>query len=332
MALAGAQLLCAKAACEEDAINTAEAYGPLNGLAGTEIESVTVGVDCDGTTYNNHDTITVRTRRTKASFIAYIVGVDEANIKACATARKYAVGGFTGVVPFGMEEQCLGAATPGTTYTLKYDSDTGSSANCDAGKGNFGALAVDTSGAGSGCGSFSNSEEKKFKEALCFGASRGLCAIGVTGCLGQADNDSCTSTKPSATQSYTETGNMTGSIKEGIEYRFTNTSSLCNEWSEVAKADGTLKTDCNPWIPGGPESNRVIMIPIVTGLWGTGGAHVVNIVGFAVFFLEEFNASNCSGSNCDIKGRFLYTQMSSAGSGVGQLDPDSLVTVAKMVK
>ncbi|MPZ48487.1 MAG: hypothetical protein GEU75_04100 [Dehalococcoidia bacterium] len=333
MAIAGAQMLCGEVSCDTTAITVANSYASKNDLSVSEVVSVAAGVNCAGGTTTNHDWITVRVRRDQEAFLSKILGITDAKIVACATAGKYALGGFEGIVPFGIEDDCLGTGTFGATYTLKYDSDTGdtTASECDGGRGNFGALAVDTSGAGSGCSGGGSGDELKFKQALCFGANREVCAEASTDCIGQADDDSCGGSVATDSQSCTETGNMTGPIKEGLGYRVAGTSSLCNEWSEVTYAGGGLTYECNPWIADGPTSMRVIMIPIVDGLWDEGGRHVVDIVGFAIFFIETFDASNCKGSDCDIEGRFIKTQMSTGATGTGELGADSLITFAKLI-
>jgi Flp pilus assembly protein TadG len=332
MALAGAQELCAKAECDPDAVSLATEYAPLNDITNAEIMSVVVGVDCDGITNTNHDRITVRTRRTVSTFLANIVGVIDAEIDTCATARKAEVAGGTGIVPFGIEDECLGEGEFGEPYDLKYDSDPDSTfEGCDKFGGNFGLLSIDTSGAGSGCGDPPDSiEELKLKQAICFGANRFLCAQEATECTGMADDDTCAGDHADDDESCTEPGNTTSAIKEGIGYRMDNTSEDCDEWEEVTFPGGGLRPECNPWL--NEASKRVIMIPVVDGLFeGSGGTKIIDILKFAVFFLEDFEEKDCKGSDCDIVGRFIVTSLSASYEGLTDLEEDSSLTVVTLI-
>ena len=332
MALAGAQKLCAEVTCDADAVTLATSYASLNDLKNTEVQSVVVGTACDGSTSTNHDMITVRAKRHVPTFIAKIVGIVGTDIDTCATARKAAIAGGTGIVPFGIEDTCLGVGEFGADYDLKYDSDPDSTVpGCDKYGGNFGLLAIDTSGAGPGCGTPPDTTtELKLKQAICFGANRFLCAHDATDCVGQADDNTCTAGQKAADdQSCTEPGNTTSAIKEGLSYRMTNTSAACDTWEEVTFPDGGLRPACNPWL--NENSKRVIMIPVVHGLFlGSGGTKLVQIVDFAVFFLEDFNSKNCKGSDCDVVGRFIQTSLSASYEGLTELSPDSSLTVVTL--
>jgi hypothetical protein len=332
MALAGAQKLCAESTCDADAITLATSYASLNDVSNAEITSVVVGTACDGSISTNHDLITVRTQRTVPTFLAKLVGVVDADIDTCATARKAAVAGGTGIVPFGIEDDCLGLGEFGVSYDLKYDSDPDSTfEGCDKFGGNYGLLSIDTSGAGPGCGGAPDTaEELKLKQAICFGANRFLCAQEATECTGIADDDSCSGDHATDDESCTEPGNTLSAIKEGLSYRFDNTSTECDTWAEVTFEDGGLRPQCNPWL--NPESNRVIMIPIVDGLFeGSGGTKIVRIMGFAVFFLDNFVAGDCKGSDCDVTGLFIATSLTASYEGLTELDPNSSLTVVTLV-
>jgi hypothetical protein len=334
MALAGAQELCAKAECEADAEDLAKDYGALNGVDPAEIIDIDLDFTCDGTAVSNHDRITVRTERTITTFLAQLAGITDATIETCATARKAEVAGGTGIVPFGIEDECLGAGDFGEPYDLKYDSDPDSThEGCDKFGGNYGLLSIDTSGAGSNCGGAPDtSEELKLKQAICFGANRFLCAqdADAPDCVGVADDDSCASDYPADDESCTEPGNTTSAIKEGIGYRMDNTSDDCDEWTEVTFPGGGIRPECNPWL--NEASKRVIMIPVVDGLFeGSGGTKVIDIVRFAIFFLEDFEEKDCKGSDCDIVGRFIETSLTATYQGLDDLEEDSFLTVVVLV-
>ena len=334
MALGGAQKLCGTATCSTTAISWANDLRGPNDVTSAEA-AARVSTDCDGNPIEDNDKITATATRNNSSFLAQIVGFTGADIYACATAGKFALGGAAGLVPFGIEEQCLGNADVGESYTLKFDSDTEvANGLCDSGKGNYAALGIDASGAGPGCSSGAGTDDElQFKRAICFGANRGICAVSVISCNGEADDDNCASAPVPAYQICTEPGNMTGPIKDGVSFRMSNTSTQCDTWEEVVDADtDSLLPICDPWVPGGPSSLRVIMIPVVTGLWGDGGTHKVTVVSFAVFFLETFVEKDCKGSDCDIRGRFIKTTMHTGGLGYAELDEDSAVTVIKLIQ
>jgi hypothetical protein len=332
MALAGAQELCAKAECDDEAEAIAWDFSDVNDLANTEVDYVGVGTSCEGYTSSNHDILTVRTERTVSTFLAHIAGIVEEDISACATAKKSEVAGGTGIVPFGIEDECLGAGEFGEPYDLKYDSDPDSVfEGCDKFGGNFGLLSIDTSGAGSGCGSPPDTlEELKLKQAICFGANRFLCAQEATECTGVADDDSCASDYAEDDESCTEPGNTTSAIKEGIGYRMSTNDPNCDTWEQVTYPGGGLRPGCNPWL--NENSKRVIMIPVVDGLFeGSGGTKIVAIVKFAVFFLQDFDPGNCKGSDCDIVGKFIVTSLTSSYEGLTDLEEDSSLTVVTLV-
>jgi hypothetical protein len=346
MALAGAQELCAKSECDDEAEDIAWSYGPQNDVANSEVDYVGVGTRCDGTTSSNHDVLTVKTERTVSTFLAHLAGIVDQDIEACATARKAAIAGGTGVVPFGIEDDCIAGAEFGEDYTIKYDAgpDVPDPSNpaCDSNNGNFGLLGIDTGGAGSGCGDPPDTlEELKLKRAICFGASRFLCAQDASECTGEADDEPCGSEGiPTDEESCTQTGNVS-SIKEAIDWRIDNTSEDCDTWEDVTfegdptavpPTKGGLDPVCNPWL--NEESKRVIMIPIVDGLFVANGSDMIDIVGFALFFLDGLD--DCSGGgpgggNCAIVGKFIATSLSASYEGLDDLDEESSLTVVILV-
>jgi hypothetical protein len=244
------------------------------------------------------------------------------------------VAGGTGVVPFGIEDDCIADAEFGETYTIKYNADPDASDElCSQYGGNFGLLGIDTGGAGSGCGDPPDTlEELKLKEAICFGSSRFLCAQGATDCEGEYDDENCGFFGvPTDEESCTETGNVSA-IKEAINWRLDNTSEDCDTWEEVTFEGGGLTPACNPWL--NDESKRVIMIPVVDGLFeGSPGLKKIDLVRFAVFFLEGL--ADCSGGpssgNCEVTGRFVTTTMTASYEGLTDLEEDSSLTVVTLV-
>jgi hypothetical protein len=289
MALAGALDLCGTSACETTAGTAADTKGPENGLTSGDW-TVTFGVDCGGTASNLHDLITVRASRNQPSILARIIGVTDADIATCATARKYALGGSDGVRPFALEDDCIAAITYGSEVILKYDSDT--TRVCDSTNGNYAAVAID----GSGASTYRETIKYGSDDYLCADTTPGCCTHEMSGCIGRYNID-------------TETGNMTGPTREGIQYLYTNTPSNCDTWDEVTTDDGDIETACTPWKEGySAVGTRIIIIPVVDGLWDSGGRHTVRIKRFALVFLEGFDGS-CTGNDCDIRARFIKTTL-----------------------
>jgi hypothetical protein len=322
MALAGAQEIPDQGLANSNALE----WGTKNGVQQGEVVGVDFGTTCSGASEPN--TVTVRLQREQPTYLARVLGITSGTIRACATAGRFSLGGGTGAVPWGLENDCFVDATFGQTYTLKYDSQA-SSGDCDSQGGNFGAMAVDEFGAGPNCTSIPGpDEERKYRSAICFGAIRDLCSVTATGCQGEAGDD-CSGQPVADYELCTETGNMTGPTRDGVEYRMSHTSDACDEWNDVV-LDGGLNPDCNPWAFGGPkyDSQRVILVPIVDGLWSEGGRHKVTIVDFAVFFLEY--PPQCTGNDCEIKGRFIQTGLS--GFERAPFDPNSSVTTVALIE
>jgi len=134
----------------------------------------------------------------------------------------------------------------GQRYTLKYDPN-------DANNGNFGALALGGTGAAN------------YRNNLKYGY-QGTLAVGMS--------------VP------TETGNMSGPTKEGIQYRLSldaGNIACCNYQ--------TVNKNCH----------RVMYLPVIDSL-DISGRNEVTIVGFAAFYLEDVSGN---GNESIVEGRFL---------------------------
>jgi len=323
MALAGAQAIPNQGLAESGARDS----GITNGVQQGEVVSIGFGTTCSGA--NEPNTITVRLQRSQPTFLARVLGITSGTLNACATAGRFSLGGGSGAVPWALEDSCLTQATFGQTYTLKYDSQA-TGADCDSQGGNFGAMAVDEFGAGPNCTTIPGpDEERKYRRAICFGASRDLCSTTSTDCVGQAGDD-CSGSPVADYELCTETGNMTGPTQDGVQYRKSHTSAECDTWEEVTYPTGGLRDECNPWLPGSPAvgSQSVILVAIVDGLWDSSGRHKVTIVDFAVFFLEY--PPECTGNACDITGRFVQTGL--GGVYKAPLNPNDSVTTVALVE
>jgi hypothetical protein len=324
MALAGAREIPNQGLANSKALE----WGTSNGVnLDEEVVSIGFGTTCSGLSEPN--TITVRLERSQPTFLARVLGITSSTLHACATAGRFSLGGGIGAVPWGLEDTCFAGATFGQTYTLKYDSQA-TSATCDSHGGNFAAMGVDEFGAGPNCTSIPGpDEERKYRRAICFGAIRDLCTVSATDCVGEAGDD-CAHSSVADHELCTETGNLTGPTKDGVEYRISHTSTACDTWEEVTYPEGGLRDRCNPWLAGDPatDSQRVVMVPIVHGIWSEGGEHKVTIVDFAIFFLEA--PPQCTGNKCDIKGYFIQSGIS--GVGRATLDPNSSVTTVAIIE
>jgi hypothetical protein len=292
MALAGAQMLNGTQTGANNGMQKARDYAPLNSVAAGEIVSVVYTQDCDGNAVSGFNRITVRLQRNKTSFLAQLVGVADADIGVCATAGKLAISGFGatssngGVRPFGLEEQCISTVGYGTRITLKFDSGV-ESRTCNASQGNYGALRIDGSGG--------STYETTIKD----GSKAPICA--------QRDPN-CTNFS-----FITETGNTIGPTKNGIKYILDNTPTACNTWEKVVSWDSStsqaiINPACDPWSSTYTGiSSRLLVIPVVSGMWTSGGTNPVIVKSFAIVFLEGFAGGEnaCTGNNCDIHARFI---------------------------
>ena len=210
-------------------------------------------------------------------------------------------GGSNGLMPWSVLEEAKDLANPGDPVVLKYDSNNVLS-------GNFGALRIDGNGA------------NVYRNTIKFGSENGLCADGVPDC----DDPSIVQTEP---------GNMTGATRQATDYRINNTSLACDTWTEVViqNADGThsIRPECNPFTAGGNEDSlRIIIIPVIDSLCN--GACYVTVVEFALFYLDGYGDGGCSGSDCEITGRFIKSN-TNYGALMGVYDPDTFAHFVRLV-
>ena len=321
MALAGAQEIPNQGLAN----SKARVWGTNNDvdLSG-ELVGIEFNTTCSGAAQPN--VITVRLRRDQPTYLARVLGITEGTMHACATAGRFSVDRFMYAAPWGIEDNCIwgpdgqvGGSDDillGESITLKYDADN-TGADCDANTGNFGALAIDDTGAGSPCGSDPGPGTlRKYGEAICWGA---------TSYLGVGDLVS------------TETGNIVSRTRDSIEYLFDNVNEACDTWDEVmVEVDGTptLKPQCNPMSTSYVGGASIVkLIPVLNGLWDMpGGSAPVPIVDFVFVVLEPPPPGNwCTGNSCDIVARFVERASIPAGSK-GPLDPESLITTVALVE
>ncbi|HEY7465475.1 MAG TPA: Tad domain-containing protein [Dehalococcoidia bacterium] len=333
MALAGAQLLCGSGTCQTEVEDLARSYGPKNSIQNVEIEFVRTSSDCGGNPnpigLQPHQYVAVEVKRTQPTFLASVLGITNTEIRACAVAAKYGLGGTPGVRPFALEQKCIdGTVGPlivyGDVVTLKFDTE--GKGTCATSQGNFASLAID----GTGASVYQTTIEKGSTSPLCTDTTPGCCpTAGATGCIGTYG----------VYKVDTETGNIISANRDGIQYLLDHTPTSCDTWDEV-QVNGNITPDCAPWTPGyvGGTNTRILIVPIVTGLWDSGGNNTVTIKRFAVVFLEGWDTKNgkCTGSSCDIQARFIESIVSLPNATLvpftctSGICPD--LTVAKIVQ
>jgi Flp pilus assembly protein TadG len=95
MALAGSRELPSTSSAD----TLARQWGTNNTVTAAEVQSITFGTTCSGTAVQ--DTITVRLQRPQTTFLAKVVGINSATLKACATARAGSAAAGSELLPFG---------------------------------------------------------------------------------------------------------------------------------------------------------------------------------------------------------------------------------------
>jgi hypothetical protein len=254
---------------------------------------------------NPNPKVRVILNRPHSFVFARILGFDDKDVGAIAAAVKTSPGGLGGLVPWGVLEATKDASQVGDLTTLKYDSNNVSN-------GNFGAVRLDGSGS------------SVYGETIEMGSDSIICAKDVDGCLEtspQCDDYLCS----------TETGNMVGKTRSAVDWRMENTAEECDEIDEVFRSpiDGrtSLRNECNPWLEGGYESHRVILIPVIDQLCN--GTCDVTVTGFAMFWLEGYPSGRCTGSECEIQGRFIDADVT-VNALTGVYDPTASVQFSRL--
>jgi hypothetical protein len=182
--------------------------------------------------------IGVRTRRKVPMQFAQVFGLKTLPVSASAKARVGAVKRISGAVPFGVVKQNF---VFGQEYTLKFGSE--SSENVYS--GNFGALALGGTGA------------SNYRKNICEGCGLSL-EVGDW--------------VP------TETGNMNGPTKQGVDER-------------VRGCMHVPSCTYDNFVPGCP---RFAIVPVIDSL-EVNGRGEVKIVGFAAFFITGARGGEVTG-------------------------------------
>ena len=281
-----------------DALGLANEWAELNGI---ETEEMNITFTQQILPGEVNPKVTVELTVGHSLTFMSVLGMDSAEISVTAAAVLTSPGGSNGLMPWSVLEEAKDLADPGDPGVLKYDSNNVLS-------GNFGALRIDGNGA------------NVYRNTIKFGSENGLCADGVPDC----DDPSIVQTEP---------GNMTGATRQATDYRINNTSLACDTWTEVViqNADGThsIRPECNPFTAGGNEDSlRIIIIPVIDSLCN--GACYVTVVEFALFYLDGYGDGGCSGSDCEITGRFINSN-TNYGALMGVYDPDTFAHFVRLV-
>jgi len=312
MALAGGSQLTTSATGNTAADSLARTWATKNNVNSSEIESITFNQTCSGD--NAPNIITVRLERTKGTLLAGVMGIDSMETAVCATARRFSSSGSIGMAPFGVEDDCVfgpdatpntgdDLVDPGEMLTIKYDSQNDDGEPCGSNTGNFWTLAIDGSGAGENCGSPepAATDERKLKEAICFGAITPLCTP-----AGVAEGEDC------ETNVDTQTGNQVGGISSSVQFLVNNVPDACDTMAEIVElvgTDYTLTDECNPFLSGYEGVSLVKMIPVLNGLFPDANGHSnVPIVNFLIVVIDPAQVTDsqwCKGNDCDLQAKLV---------------------------
>jgi hypothetical protein len=312
MVLAGAQQLCSTTTCADTARDVAATLKAPNELTASDNVTISTSTDCSGQPIISYNKISVRATRNDSSFIANLLGIHNVDISACATAGRFTFGGASGIRPFALEDNCITNIGYNTVVTVKWDSST--TRNCDSSTGNYAAVAID----GTGASIYRTTIKFGSDGLVCTDTTSGCCPTLEDGCAGVYHID-------------TETGNMTGPTRDGVDYLISNTPSNCDTWDEVTTDSHDVEPACRPWVSGYTGATRIIIIPVVDGLWDKGGRHTVTIKNFAVLFLEGY-ANGCTGNSCDISARFIKMTATLPSAVLGPAGVLSNITVVTLVQ
>jgi len=185
-------------------------------------------------------------------FFAPIIGFIKGNVGAKSSARVSNISAVQGAAPLAVEEHNFLSDTP---YVLR-QSPNGFSFSNYLGPGNFGAISLGQSGSST------------YEENLKYGYS-GLLTIGSI--------------------VETETGNMAGPTKRGVDY-------------VLSQCDSSPQCTPENFEPGCP---RVLLIPVYKDLgYVSSQVKQIEIVGFAAFMVTETSGG---GINSEITGYFVKT-------------------------
>ena len=257
------------------------------------------GDELDITVNTVDNSVSVRVQREESFIFGRVLGLVSTEVHADATARIGSPLSLSGVLPFGVVESAI--KYNGNPTTIKYDANNPTN-------GNFGPLRIDGSGAA------------VLEQSIKYGTQNGVCAQSQPACLDPAVP--------------TQTGNTISAARDGFTYRLNNTSSACDQFSEVLIPDGSgsyrITGSCNPFL-GSPGSLRLVLVPVIDSF--PNGSHPVTLKYFTALFLNNMQNNKCTGNSCELTGTFVKIVADPANDAtLGTYDPVNGVKLVRLVE
>jgi len=245
------------------------------------------------------NSVTVRVEREQGFMFGRVLGLVSTGVPAAATARVGSPLTLSGVLPFGVLESALNYN--GNPTTIKYDSNNPTT-------GNFGPIRIDGNGA------------TVLEQSIKYGTQNGVCAESQPAC-------------PDPTVQ-TQTGNTISAVRNGFNFRLSNTSSACDTFSEVLIPDGNgsyrINGPCNPFV-GAPASMRLVLVPVIDSF--PNGSAPVTLKYFTALFLNNLDNNRCKGNACEVTGTFVKIVADPANDAtLGAYDPVNGIKFVRLVE
>ena len=257
------------------------------------------GDQLDITVDSINNSVTVRVEREQGFMFGRVLGLVTTNVHADATARLGSPLNLAGILPFGVLESAINYSSNPTT--IKYDANNPST-------GNFGPLRIDGNGSA------------VLEQSIRYGTQTGVCAQSQPACQ-----------DPTA---LTQTGNTISAARDGFNYRLSNTSTACDQFSDVLIPDGNgsyrINGSCNPFL-GSSESLRLVLVPVIDSF--PNGSKPVTLKYFTALFLNDMQNNKCTGNSCELTGTFVKIVADPANDAtLGTYDPINGVRFVRLVE
>jgi Flp pilus assembly protein TadG len=207
IALAAARDLCTPNPA--DCSNTAAATTTANAYAvSNNIDSTLITVQFLGGNAAPEARVTIA--RTHSFAFAQVFGVKSKLVTVVAGAAKVSPGGISGLMPWGITQDTVDAATPGQLVTIKAGGGGGTT-------GNYGGMAYDGRGG------------SVYGDTILHGAIGTICAQSAVNCT-PTGSECGANGGLSYDQCYTEPGNKVGPTSN-VDTRFANTIAGCDTFA-----------------------------------------------------------------------------------------------------
>jgi len=323
MALAGARDL-PEASVAEDA---AETWGYKNGVAVEEITDIVVGTTCSGDA--DEDVISVYLKRNQKTFLATVLGIKDANLSVCATAKQGVASAGNGMMPFGFhKDDPYPGANPDDVCFFYSESGAENpdlwndsclikipQINDSWGSGNSGPVRVDEGGESGNYDEYcspGSSGASEYEENIIEGSE----------CHYAIDDE----IRP-------KTGNMRGPTCDAFEEKLDGNTDTLEDVFGTPDADGVYG-------PVDTTSGRYGLVPIVTAS-GTGSSATVTITGFITVYIEDAcNGPGCNGNGNDpscvvvtpVRSRVYVSGVEFTGGSGDLLDLNTPLRTIKLIQ